>query len=190
MERYDYGFRYGNGGFTLLELLVGLAAGVLVLTLAVPAMLDFYRHNLRASSVNRLVSSLHLARSEAVNRTQKITLCPSSDGVQCDSSLEWQDGWMIFANTDSETGTRTDGEPIIRVQSPVGDGIRLVNGSNRRYLVYQPSGTATGFSSKFLACDPDGDADPVGIWLSNTGRIAKVESFSAEDAAACTPQDG
>lgn len=190
MDYVTYRFRHGHGGFTLMELLISIAVSVIFVTVAIPAMRDLYQSNARVTSVNRLVGALHFARTEAINRTRKITLCPSNDGSRCDDSLEWQNGWMVFANSDGDTASRADDEPVIRVQTAIDGGIRLVNGSSRRYLVYQPSGTATGYSSKFLACDPDGNLEPVGIWLSNTGRIARVDSFEADDAAACLPPEG
>ncbi len=80
-------------GFTLVELLVTVAVLAVVLTLGLPALQRTLERNRVTSDANRLVSALHLARSEAVKRGEPVLVCSSSDGQACGGG--WAQGWIV-----------------------------------------------------------------------------------------------
>ncbi len=100
-----------NRGFTLLELMVTVAIAAIVLTLGVPSFRDLVQNNRAATQVNALVTALSLARSEAVRRGQHVSICPSTDQETCTGGDDWDDGWIVFVDT--ETSDATTASPIV-----------------------------------------------------------------------------
>lgn len=175
-----------NGGFTLVELLVTLAIGSIMLSLAVPSlsgMLAIQRSN---STVNALVSVLNLARNEAIKRNGRAVLCKSADGATCTASGGWEQGWILFADANNNA-TRDADEAIIQIQASAASGLR-VNGNApiSRYVSYSASGTAKLTSGAFQAgtltvCPADGAGGNVRqLVLSGTGRV-RIQKGSPSD---------
>ena len=52
-----------QNGFTLVELMIGLAIAAIVLSIGVPSFGDLMRNNRMTTQVNELVGALNLARS-------------------------------------------------------------------------------------------------------------------------------
>ena len=105
-----------NAGFTLIELIVTVAIAAIVLTLGVPSFQEIINNNRLTAGANELVGALHLARSEAVKRNVRVTLCKSADGAVCTTSGGYQQGWIVFVDPNSN-GTVDAGEPVIRSYS-------------------------------------------------------------------------
>jgi type IV fimbrial biogenesis protein FimT len=126
-------------GFTVVELMVTLLLAAIVAGLAVPSLNFLVRNNRAASIANELVSSIRLARSEAVIRSQQVTLCPSTDGNTCAVTTNWSNGWII-----------RDATSLIRVYPPItqiSDGSTLTG--SRNSLVFQATGFQTGTDFTF-----------------------------------------
>ena len=85
-----------DSGFTLFELITALMVLGTVLALGVPIFIDLIRSNRAAANANELVSALSIARSEAVRRGARVTLCASDDGATCSGT--WSDGWIVVAD--------------------------------------------------------------------------------------------
>jgi type IV fimbrial biogenesis protein FimT len=76
-------------GFTLVELMMGLAIVAIVLTLGVPSFGDLIRNNRLTAQVNQVVSALALARSEAIKRAALIDVTTAS------GDANWKGGWTV-----------------------------------------------------------------------------------------------
>lgn len=91
-----------HNGFTLIELMTTLLVAAVVLGIGIPAFNQFIATNQMASGVNDLISSLHLARTEAVKRRANVTICPSAnpmaDPPACDNAGSFADGWIVFVD--------------------------------------------------------------------------------------------
>jgi len=72
MLRMEYAH---HRGFTLLEALVVLALLGVLLALAAPGMSDLRQKHQMQSQAEQLQAALLLARSEALRRQQRVTLC-------------------------------------------------------------------------------------------------------------------
>jgi len=156
-----------QGGFTLPELLVTLTVITTLATGGTSAMTWLIQESRMVADINRLVTVLHMARSEAVKQGRRIVLCPSADGEHCGNSSEWNSGWVLFQSDDRE---RDNEEPLIQRGSSLQAGIRLNASNHRKRIVYQPDGSSGGTNSSLTFCDSREKAKPRVICLSNTGR--------------------
>jgi type IV fimbrial biogenesis protein FimT len=156
-----------QGGFTLPELLVTLTVASTLTVAATNSLTWLIQENRMVADINRFVTVLHLARSEAVKQGSRIVLCPSADGEHCGNSSEWNSGWMLFQSDDRE---RDSEEPLIQRGSSLQAGIALHASNHRKRIVYQQDGSSGGTNSSFTFCDSRGKAKPRVICLSNTGR--------------------
>ena len=90
-----------NSGFTLLELLVTVSIIGIVMAIGVPAMSTFTLNDRLTTQVNTMVGHLAYARSEAVKRTQPVSICVSNNATNCTGG-NWQDGWIVYVDADND----------------------------------------------------------------------------------------
>jgi type IV fimbrial biogenesis protein FimT len=94
-------------GFTLLELLTTVTVAGILLSVGVPSFFDTIRSNRAATNANEIVGALMIARSEAIRRGARVSLCRSANGTTCSGT--WADGWIAFVD-----GAATDtANPIV-----------------------------------------------------------------------------
>jgi type IV fimbrial biogenesis protein FimT len=82
-------------GFTLIELLVTMAVAAILVTIAIPSYQTFVLNNRMSSKSNDLLGALQLARSEAIKRNSRVTVCKGAGGA-CAAGGTWAQGWMVF----------------------------------------------------------------------------------------------
>ena len=109
-------------GVTLIELLVTLAVGAIIIAIGVPAVSDFFATNRMSAASNDLVSSLHLARSEAIKRGTPTRLCATAEWDAefpvCDPDGSLADGWLLVADPNAAA-------IIVQRHEPLHQSIRL-----------------------------------------------------------------
>jgi type IV fimbrial biogenesis protein FimT len=127
-------------GFTLIELLVSLAVLGVMVVVAVPGLVRFV-HEARMSMLsNQFLADLANARSEAIRRGTRVVLCKSGDGQSCTSARQWNQGWLVFADTNNN-GLREVAETRISVVSPQPAGWTIKGTfSGAHYISYHPNG--------------------------------------------------
>jgi type IV fimbrial biogenesis protein FimT len=103
-------------GFTLVEMMVTLAVGIIILAIGVPAFINMLSTNLAAGYANDLVGAIRLARSEAVKRGSSVTICASNATQTNCSGNDWNNGWIVFLDDNADSGYSA-GEEILRVWS-------------------------------------------------------------------------
>ena len=146
-------------GFTLGETLTALAVVGIGLSLAAPGLQSVTRSNRQAVSVNQLVATLHIARSEAVTRNAPVGVCASSDGTRCDGTA-WEQGWIAFLDTDANAD-HTPSEALVD-QVPGLAGMQVRSTEFERALTYRPNGRAVALGNdastgEFSFCEPGAD---------------------------------
>jgi len=136
-------------GFTLVELLVALAVGSILLAIAVPSYAFLVNTSRLAAVTNDLVTALHLARSEAVKRGARVTVCKTSDAMDaspaCSTTANWQDGWLVFVDGGTR-GVIDGGDILLWVRGQVSSGAAITSINYSRYISYLPSGGSQGSS--------------------------------------------
>ena len=139
------------GGFTLLEALVVLALVGVLVALAAPSVSGMRaRHQLQAQAEG-LLDSLVLARSEALRRQQRVTLCPRTRDNACDASAAWQNGWLVFVDANDNAQREAD-EPLIEVHGDVPPAVRMgVASTVKGYFSYGSEGRSQSTGGAFMA---------------------------------------
>jgi len=103
-------------GYTLLELLIVMSIVAILAMIAEPGFQYVTNSNRVATEVNSLLGDVLFARSEAVKEGQTVTICSSTDGQTCSGSIDWQNGWIVFLDTNGDHVVQAPGEAVIRVQ--------------------------------------------------------------------------
>lgn len=101
-----------QSGFTLVELMITLAIAAILLTIGVPSFNTLMQNSRLTTSTNDLIGALNLARSEAVTRELRVTVCKSADQATCNTSVTgWQQGWIVFTDENSNAAFNPIGPP-------------------------------------------------------------------------------
>ncbi len=168
-------------GFSLYQTMVALAVAGVLGTLAIPNFKPVLAHQRMHTSVNTLVTALHLARSEAITHGQRAALCPTQDGDTCvDSHTEWHRGYMIYIDHNASRQRDAD-EPVVRMFE-VNQGIQLRSSRGRDHITYQANGLASGSNATFVFCDSARAAKPRVVVVANSGR---PRVLPAQDQGRC-----
>jgi len=173
-------------GITFIELLVVIALMAILLALAVPSFNAMLTNNRQTTVANAFLTSLHHGRSEAVKRNTRVALCKSFNGTNCVTSDRWDQGWVVFHDTNNNAQVDM-GEAIIGVYEPLPDGFVMSgNIPVEDYVSYSATGATQFTSGAFQAgtitlCRVAlGGNDAHQIVISGTGRprIQKVNVSS------------
>lgn len=169
-------------GHSMTETLTTLAVAGVVVSGGAPAMQNLMYEQRLTTQVNQLLGDLHMARSESIKRGTPVVLCKSSNGVACSTTADWQNGWLVFVDTDDDS-TVDANEPVIRVQQALSTGVTLRFGAfgpgAGRYVTYLSTGL-TEQNGTFTLCDPRDAVYAKAIIISTAGR-ARVSSKSSSD---------
>ena len=134
-------------GFTLVELLVVLTVGTSLLAIAVPGYGYLVNASRLTTLTNDLVATLHLARSEAIKRGTRVTICktgsPMAAQPSCDTGADWHDGWLVFVDGGTR-GVIDSGDTVLHVQDRAASGTRITANNYRHFISYRPSGVSQG----------------------------------------------
>lgn len=162
-----------NSGFTLIEAMVVVAIFGVLLTLAAPPLTDFLEDVQSRQNTNEFLASLLLARSEAVTRNRAVTLCTANGSAPttCDTSRDWQDGWLSFEDLDTD-GVRDVGEDIIDQHSGLDDTSVVSTVNFDDFLTYLPSGNVPGAGS-FTICVGGDSARQIVVNATGRPRLAE-----------------
>lgn len=142
-----------QGGFTLIELLVTVAVFAILMAIAVPSFQGLSASTRLTSQTNDLVSSLSLARSEAIRRGTRVTMCKSSDGSACTTTGDWDQGWITFVDT-TRSGSDAEvdsGETVVSVHQGEGGSVVIKGSSNLEdYVSFSADGQPKSMGSSVV----------------------------------------
>jgi len=169
-------------GVTLIELLVSVAVLAVLLMVAVPSFDAVMLNSRLAALSNAYLSSLHLARSEAIKRRARVALCKSADGLGCVTSGGWEQGWLVFHDVNNNAQVN-GGESVIQVHGALPSGLVLTgNAPVKNYVSFTSTGGARwtsgapqmGTLTLCRVAAGGGDARQIVINVTGRPRVARV----------------
>lgn len=179
-------------GFSLVELMVVLAVAGIGLSIIVPNFSANIKHSRLTSSVNELLSAVHVARSEASKRGVPVVICRTSDNSAstptCGTGQSWRDGWIVYAD-DNGNGAFDNNEDVIQRGNTQPDSIFVKSHADiANTITYLPNGFAdlplgNGNQRLILYCDGQGsDNYTRALVITNTGRPQVYSANSKNDS--------
>jgi type IV fimbrial biogenesis protein FimT len=143
-----------SAGFTLVELMVALAIVAIAISLAGPSFDGMFQRSRLASQTADLTSSFAYARSEALKRGVRVTVCKSADPTAaapvCSAGATWNSGWIIFAdNTQiagNVAGTVDGADQVLRINQALNGAALTVGAAFEHWIAFAPTGAAVGGS--------------------------------------------
>lgn len=152
-----------QGGLTLIELVMTVVLVSLVLALAVPSFRTMILNNRMASQTNELISALNQARSEAVKRSESVTICRRD-------RADWLNGWSTLTGDDC---TLDAGETEISASMTFEGLSQLVGTANS--LTFTGKGLSTaGATVSFTFCDQRGGAHARAVFVNIAGQVTSL----------------
>lgn len=154
-------------GFTLIELMVTIAIAAILLGVAIPSFTSVIISNRLTASTNEFVTSLNLARSEAIKRGQHV--------VVRKTGTDWEDGWQVFVDIDRSTNAKENvldaaTDIQLRVYPALPTNLTLRGNNFVNFIRYQPNGISSTFGS-FAMCNDSAITGAKLIIVNPVGRI-------------------
>lgn len=184
-------------GMTLIELMVTIAILVVLLSVAAPSFQSMIASSSLRTASNELSTSLAQARSDAIRRGKRVTVCKSANGTQCTTTGDWGQGWIIF-NDDDHSGTNANVDTsggvteTITFTVPAQTGGIVIKSSSLNYVSFAADGqpksmNGAGYFGTIRICSTSdsiaNDDRSRDLKLSRTGR--SVIEKTAGIAATC-----
>lgn len=181
-------------GVTLLELMVTLAVVAVLMAVGIPAIGDLIATNRMSAAVNDLVSSLHLARSEALKTGDRVSVCASTNWDSAAPScngIDLSDGWIVFVDSITQNDDVDPGEAVVLTHQQLPDTIDLTAPQIVSFAASGALENPVPGEVDLLLCDSRADRDAGGgiaagrwVQISQTGR---PRIFSKVDQVVCGP---
>lgn len=174
-------------GFTLIEVIVVVAIIAILASFAIPAFIDIVRNNRIVRSTNDFLSTLHIARSEAITRNRPVSVCRSNAAqTACETTAgSWRNGALVFTDSaDSGTAGVVDaGEEIIITGEPLSGDFELYSADFPIFVNFNTTGRAglpagSDFGTWRL-CEPGNTAVLRAILVNRTGRPRVADGTGA-----------
>lgn len=150
-------------GVSLLSYMLALLLLSVLLLFASNSFTTLNAHATSKSLQSVLISEINYARSQALTHHTKIILCPTTAGLQCESS--WSDGQLIMM-----------GGKIIRVFSPKVSGVLTYKGFGASsYLEFDADSINFATNGTFTYVESNSQNVLWRVVVNRAGRV-RVES--------------
>jgi type IV fimbrial biogenesis protein FimT len=159
-------------GVTLLELMIVISIIGVMASIAAPSMTAFINQTRLNSVLSLLRNDLQTARSEAIKRNIRVTVCASNaTQTDCGGNRSWAtNGWLICPASGVACDTSL---AAIAIRPPVASPISVTAGSADS-VIYRPVGVVVASQSISLG---GGTGAPGGVLsIATTGAISYVKN--------------
>lgn len=159
-----------RGGFTLVELMITVAVMAILAAIATPAMQGLINANRLAGAASELESTLQIARSEAVRRNARVTVCASTDGTTCAATTAWT-RWIVHGMDNTASPPVDD---VIRDSAPAAS---VQISGPAAGILFRPSGlidAAAAVTACMPTTEPAQNRRVVTVMISGALSTAKV----------------
>ncbi|MFM2274350.1 MAG: hypothetical protein RL211_222 [Pseudomonadota bacterium] len=174
-------------GFTSIELLITVTLLGVLLAIGLPSFQSLIASSRLTTATNDLLASLAQTRSEAVRLGNRVSICKSANGTQCVTTGDWEQGWIIFADSNRTTPDANNafvntGENISFLAQALPGGIVVKgNATVSQYVSFSADGQSKSLNGAFQAgtirvCSTSGalsdDKRARDLVINSVGRIA------------------
>ena len=127
-------------GWTLVESMVVVAIVAVMVAWGLPSFQAVVQQTRLSAATHDFMTSIALARSEAIKRNARIVMCVAASETACSPSGHWNQGWLLFQDVNSN-GILDDTENAIVYQQALHAGL-LIKGNTpvAKYISYLGSG--------------------------------------------------
>lgn len=167
----------------MIELMVVVLVLGILSAIAVPGFKSTIQSSQRTVYANQLLEDLAFARSEAIKRGVRVTVCPSTDSSSCSGSTSWATGWITFVDLPTYGTRDTATDTLLRVHEALASGWTATK-NNNSFVTFGPLGTPSGVSAFTLAvcatsaaCDTTTTSSQTNLVMSSVGRV-RIESYN------------
>lgn len=157
-------------GLTLPELITVILVLGLMLAMGLPALQSSVAQGERRTSLNQVHHLLSLGRSEAIQRSTIVTICPLGNNNACTG--DWRRPISVFPDPDNQRRVDNRDDVIHTVPSP-DNGRLYANTGNSGYFQYVPSGRVRGTLGNITYCPRNDEPEMIGQVVINMGGRAR-----------------
>jgi type IV fimbrial biogenesis protein FimT len=183
---YKEAMRRRDRGLTLVELMVTMAAAIILLAVGMPLFTGVVANNRAAAQANALVTALNLARSEAVGRGTTVSLrhADTDADSDADTTADWEDGWQVFVDEDADGQVDVGADEVLRVWPPLSTKAALTL-SDGDAVTFGFNGASTGAQVEFELGEIEGEEDATGlvrrcVTVTGSGQIRTKRESGGE----------
>ncbi|MFW6236688.1 MAG: GspH/FimT family pseudopilin [Desulfovibrionales bacterium] len=165
-------------GVTVLEIMIVVVMVSILSVIAIPSFQQLLSNNRTSTQVNEFVTDLNLARSEAIKRGERVTVCKSDDQETCTNGT-WADGWIVFVESDTANAAVDAGEEILRVRTGLPSGATMTGDSGvEDFVSFVPTGFTRLMNGRIQSGDITltGTDQTVTININSAGRVRTEKS--------------
>ena len=173
-----YAIHHSLRGFSLAELAMTLAVAAVLFGVGAPAWHAWIASQQLANHAHLVMDALNLARSEAIKRGMRVSVCKTLDRARCADDGGWDQGWILFVD-DNQNGDVDEDESVLHIEGPAENRITVFgNRPVEDYVSYTSLGHPRMLNGAlqmgtFVVCKPGQNA--IEIVLANSGR-ARMEA--------------
>lgn len=177
-------------GFTLLELITVVVIAGILLGIGVPAMGNFIRNARMTAAANDVLAALHLARTEAIKRRVRVSVCTSNNPTvaapDCADSPNLT-GWFVWVDDNGDDipdatdgdGVRGAGEPVLVQHDLLPATITAVSTQDPFIMTYLDTGFTQGGAIQIVMCDSRGNVPSAGELSAARGLVVSASGRPA-----------
>ena len=162
-------------GFSLLELIITLGIVAILAGLVIPGFDKAIKRNNSTTIAYAMMGLVQYARTESVSKSTPVTLCGSSNGVQCNN--DWSTSILVFVDLNGNGSVDVGDTPIKTVSLlKRGETMSWRSFRNKAYLQLEPYGMTYYQNGNFTYCPADHDAHYAVHWILNTTGHLRIAS--------------
>lgn len=158
-----------NSGFTLMELMIAVALGVILLGIGIPSLSSLLKDSTANYESERLMKHLRFARNQAINDQQTVTACLINSSNQCVLTNPSQ--FLVF--TDDNNNSRLDSGETELSRTPAFESDVTIS-STRTRLLFAADGTSLGTNMTIKVCVSD--EHEIDLVIAASGRSSRTET--------------
>ncbi|MDX2367720.1 MAG: GspH/FimT family pseudopilin [Colwellia sp.] len=155
-------------GFTLIELMIGIAIVAILSATALPSLNSFTVGMRVDNEINQIHRLVLTARNSAINMEQNVIFCPLV-GTTCTAG-EWDKELSVFIDINNNGTYESATDTLLKVKNEISDGDKLIYAGNSN-LTFRPTGRITAnANTAFKYCAKNHDDMSRSITISLSGR--------------------